>query len=165
MADGVTSGPSTATPAQQGPACGPVAARCQWLDYKQLTRDIMQRVSCTPEKHYQRFRTLTLEEMGLPFAFGQQLQGTLEWVKCHHPASLDQADEMAEDHLAAVPLIGRQRPSLLLYPSFPRLSVPSTRNPPVPAPQTHSPATHPMNPWGRPLPFPLCFCVFSFPGG
>ncbi|XP_060783178.1 uncharacterized protein LOC132890379 [Neoarius graeffei] len=30
--------------------------------------------------------------------------GGAEWVQCHRPASLDQAFELAEDHLAAVPM-------------------------------------------------------------
>lgn len=44
------------------------------LDYKQLTQAILQRVGRTLEQHRQCFRTLTLEEVGRPFVFLQQLR-------------------------------------------------------------------------------------------
>ncbi|XP_060781588.1 uncharacterized protein LOC132889279 [Neoarius graeffei] len=110
------------------------------LVYADLCQAVLQRVGHTPEQQRQRFRALCLEEVGRPFAFGQQLRdacrrwlradnrdaegivdlvtleqfitrppkGTVEWVQCHRLALLDQAIELAEDHLAAVPTAGSQ---------------------------------------------------------
>ncbi|XP_060778632.1 uncharacterized protein LOC132887175 [Neoarius graeffei] len=136
-----------------------------WLAYADLRRAILQRMGHTPEQQHQRFRALRMEEVGRPFAFGQQLRdacwrwlraddrdaegiidqvvleqfiaclpaGTAEWVQCHHPASLDQAVGLAEDHLAAVPAAGR--PTMLsLLPSSLSLSPPPC---PVLAPFPH----------------------------
>ncbi|XP_060780893.1 zinc finger and SCAN domain-containing protein 32-like [Neoarius graeffei] len=66
--------------------------------------------------------------------------GAAEWVQCHHPASLDQAIELAEDHLAAVPTARQQTtysppPSLSLSPS-----PPVSRPRPVPPPWRRGPA-------------------------
>ncbi|XP_060779358.1 SCAN domain-containing protein 3-like [Neoarius graeffei] len=72
-------------------------------------------------------------------------EGTAEWVQCHRPASLDQAIELAEDHMAAVPTAGRcaSLSSLFPSPSASRLCLipPPWRQrlapPPQPAQRTH----------------------------
>ncbi|XP_051519827.1 uncharacterized protein LOC127421099 [Myxocyprinus asiaticus] len=106
------------------------------LRYPELKKAILQQVGHSPEEHRRWFRTLTLSEVGHPFAFVQQLcdtcqwwvlaeepsdvggvidlvvleqfisklpKGTEEWVQCHRPSSLDEAVQLAEDHLAAYP--------------------------------------------------------------
>ncbi|XP_060773413.1 zinc finger protein 397-like isoform X1 [Neoarius graeffei] len=120
------------------------------LAYADLCRAVLQHVGRTPEQQQQCFRALRLEEVGQPFAFGQQLRdacwrwlradnrdaegiikqvvleqfvarlpaGTADWVQCHRPASLDQAIELAEDHMAAVPAAGQQTASSLLSSSL-----------------------------------------------
>ncbi len=49
--------------------------------------------------------------------------GTAEWVQCQRPASLDQAIQLAEDHLAACPGVGEppSNLSLSLSPNLPPL--------------------------------------------
>ncbi|XP_060774613.1 uncharacterized protein LOC132884734 [Neoarius graeffei] len=61
--------------------------------------------------------------------------GTAEWVQCHRPASLDQAVELAEDHLVAVPAAGQQMASSLLSSSLSLSLSPSSCVPSSP----HSP--------------------------
>ncbi|XP_060769996.1 uncharacterized protein LOC132881498 [Neoarius graeffei] len=119
-------------------------------------RAVLQRVGRTSEQQRQRFCALRLEEVGQPFAFGQQLrdacrrwlrtdyhdaegiidlvaleqfiaplpEGTAEWVQCHRPALLDQAIELAEDHMAAVLTAGQCVSSSPLFSLFLLLSPP-----------------------------------------
>ncbi|XP_060768622.1 fibrinogen C domain-containing protein 1 isoform X1 [Neoarius graeffei] len=143
------------------------------LAYADLRWAVLQRMGCTPEQQRQRFRALRLEEVGQPFAFGQQLRdacwrwlrannhdaegildqvaleqfvahlpaGTVEWVRCHRPASLDQAVELAEDHLVAVPAAGQQRTSSLLSSSLSLSPPPPVSRPhPIPPPRRRGPA-------------------------
>ncbi len=71
---------------------------------------------------------------------------TAEWVQCHHPTSLAQAIQLAEDHLAACPGVGEPRPtlslSLSLPPALPSPSLsPSPRSQVAAAGGPSSPAT------------------------
>ncbi|XP_060785448.1 uncharacterized protein LOC132891665 [Neoarius graeffei] len=142
------------------------------LAYVDLRRAVLQRVGRTPEQQRQRFRALRLEEVGRPFAFGQQLRdacwrwlradnrdaegiidqvaleqfvarlpaGTAEWVRCHRPVLLDQAVELAEDHLAAVPAAGQQMASSLLFSLSLSRPPPVSRPRPIPPPWRRGPA-------------------------
>ncbi|XP_060775570.1 zinc finger and SCAN domain-containing protein 29-like [Neoarius graeffei] len=143
------------------------------LAYADLRRAVLQHVGRTPEQQRQHFRALRLEEVGRPFAFGQQLldtcwrwlradncdgeeivdqvvleqfvsclpAGTAEWVQCHRPASLDQAVELVEDHLAAVPAAGQQMASSLLSSSLSLSPPPPVSRPcPIPPPRRWGPA-------------------------
>ncbi|XP_060786761.1 uncharacterized protein LOC132892488 [Neoarius graeffei] len=166
------------------------------LAYTDFRRAVLQCVGRTPEQQCQRFRAVRLEEVGRPFAFGQQLQdacwqwlradncdaegivdqvvleqfitclptGTAEWVQCHRPASLDRAIELAEDHLAAVPVAGQQTASSLLFSPLLSLSlspsscVPSSPHSPtaeVGAGTTPAGPPHPR----CPLISPFCVCL------
>ncbi|XP_060757179.1 SCAN domain-containing protein 3-like [Neoarius graeffei] len=165
------------------------------LAYADLRRAVLQRVGRTPEQQRQRFRALRLEEVGRPFAFGQQLRdacwqwlrannrdaegivdqvvleqfvarlpaGTAEWVQCHRPASLDQAVELAEDHLAAVPAAGQQMASSLLSSSL-SLSlslsscVPSSPHSPTAEAGAGSTPAGPPHPRCPPV-SPFCVCL------
>ncbi|XP_060769333.1 zinc finger protein 18-like [Neoarius graeffei] len=52
------------------------------LAYADLRRAVLQRMGRTPEQQRQRFRTLRLEEVGRPFAFGQQLRDACwQWLR------------------------------------------------------------------------------------
>ncbi|XP_060758551.1 uncharacterized protein LOC132869227 [Neoarius graeffei] len=52
------------------------------LAYADLRRAVLQRVGRTPEQQRQRFRALRLEEVGRPFAFGQQLRDACwRWLR------------------------------------------------------------------------------------
>ncbi|XP_060783177.1 uncharacterized protein LOC132890378 [Neoarius graeffei] len=67
--------------------------------------------------------------------------GTAEWVQCHRPASLDQAVELAEDHMAAVSVAGQQTASSLLSSSLSLSPSPPVSHPhPVPPPRRRGPA-------------------------
>ncbi|XP_060796560.1 uncharacterized protein LOC132898907 [Neoarius graeffei] len=170
------------------------------LAYVDLRRAVLQRVGHTPEQQHQRFHALRLEEVGRPFAFGQQLRdacwqwlrddscdaeglidqvvlqqfvthlpaGTAEWVQYHRPASLDQAIELVEDHLAAVPAAGQQMASSLLSSSLslslsPSSCVPSSpRSPTAEAGAGTTPAG-PLHPWCPPV-SPFCVCLSSTSG-
>ncbi|XP_060795406.1 zinc finger protein with KRAB and SCAN domains 5-like [Neoarius graeffei] len=168
------------------------------LAYADLCGAGLQRVGCTPEQQHQCFRALRLEEVGRPFAFGQQLRdacwqwlradscdaeglidqvvleqfvvrlpaGTAEWVQCHRPASLDQAIELAEDHLAAVPAAGQQMASSLLFSPLLSLSLSLSPSSCVPS-SPHSPTAEagagttpagPLHPWCPPV-SPFCVCL------
>ncbi|XP_067296075.1 uncharacterized protein [Pseudorasbora parva] len=51
------------------------------LVYEDLKRAILQRVGRSPEQHRQRFRTLTLDDSGRPFAFAHQLRDSCrKWL-------------------------------------------------------------------------------------
>ncbi|KAI5628938.1 hypothetical protein C0J50_10558 [Silurus asotus] len=52
------------------------------LEYDDLKQAILQRVGRTPEQHRQRFRALTLREVGRPFAFAHQLHDACRrWLR------------------------------------------------------------------------------------
>ncbi len=64
---------------------------------------------------------------------------TAEWVRCHHPTSLGQVIQLAEDNLAVCPGVGEPRPKLSLSLSLPP-SLPSpSLSRPVPAPRSRLP--------------------------
>ncbi|XP_051521444.1 uncharacterized protein LOC127422083 isoform X6 [Myxocyprinus asiaticus] len=52
-------------------------------------------------------------------------RGTAEWVHCHHPASLEEAVRLAEDHLAAYQRVVEPSHSLSPSPMFSPISSPS----------------------------------------
>ncbi|XP_060786790.1 uncharacterized protein LOC132892529 [Neoarius graeffei] len=119
------------------------------LMYVDLRRAILQHAGRSPEQQRQRFRSLCLEEVGQPFGqqlwdtcwqwlradnrdaegvidlvpMGQFVarlpEGTAEWVQCPRPALLDQAIELAEDHMVAVPTAGRHVSSSVFFLCFP----------------------------------------------
>ncbi|XP_060772389.1 uncharacterized protein LOC132883151 isoform X2 [Neoarius graeffei] len=100
-----------------------------------------------------------IDAVALGQFIAQLPRGTAEWVQCHHPALLDQAIELAEDHLAAVPVaVGHPAslslsfcaPFLLFLPSLP---TPWKQGPiPLqPAPRAH----------GSPSPSSPCVSVSS----
>ncbi|XP_060782398.1 uncharacterized protein LOC132889677 [Neoarius graeffei] len=89
---------------------------------------------------------------------------TAEWVQCHRPASLDQASELAEDYLAAVPMAGQQTASSLLSSlSLPLSSCVSSspHSPTAEAGAGATPAGLP-HPWCPPV-SPFCVCLFPPP--
>ncbi|XP_060763478.1 zinc finger protein 213-like [Neoarius graeffei] len=140
------------------------------LVYTDRHRAVLQCVGHTLEQQRQHFHGLRLEEVGRPFAFGQQLwdacrqwlradnhdaegivnlvaleqfvtrlpEGTAEWVQCHHLALLDQAIELAEDHMVAIPMAGQHVSSSPLS----SLSLPPSalRPCPIPPPRRQGPA-------------------------
>ncbi|XP_060786766.1 zinc finger and SCAN domain-containing protein 12-like [Neoarius graeffei] len=159
------------------------------LVYVDLRRAVLQRVGRTPEQQQQRFLALRLEEVGRPFAFGQQLrdacrrwlradnhdaeiidlvaleqfvarlpEGTVEWVQCHCPASLDQAIELAEDHMAAVPMAGQHVSPSPLSLSLPFCSSPSPHSPTAEEGAGSTPAG-PPHPWCPTISY-FRVCVF-----
>ncbi|XP_060758758.1 uncharacterized protein LOC132869552 [Neoarius graeffei] len=81
------------------------------------------------------------------------MEGTAEWVQCHCPASLDQAIELAEEHMAAVPTAGQcvsPSPLSSLSPSVPcPCPIPPPRRqgpaPPQPARCTHGVLSFPTS--------------------
>ncbi|XP_051558201.1 uncharacterized protein LOC127443558 [Myxocyprinus asiaticus] len=89
-------------------------------------------------------------------------KGTVEWVQCHRPASLEEAVRLAEDHMAAIPRA--EEPSYTLSP--PSVSSPSPLSShsalspgPVPAPRRQG-GLQPLRPVPRvweatPSPIPM----------
>ncbi|XP_060790702.1 uncharacterized protein LOC132894634 [Neoarius graeffei] len=75
------------------------------LAYADLRRAVLQRVGRTPEQQRQRFRALRLEEVGRPFAFGQQLRDACwRWLRadnCDAEGIIDQV--VLEQFIARLP--------------------------------------------------------------
>ncbi|XP_039525223.1 uncharacterized protein LOC120479052 [Pimephales promelas] len=63
---------------------------------------------------------------------GKLPKRTAQWVQCHRPTSLDQAIQLAEDHMVACSGVGESLPSVSLSPSL-SLSLSSK---PLPAPRS-----------------------------
>ncbi|XP_077076217.1 uncharacterized protein LOC143729068 [Siphateles boraxobius] len=64
---------------------------------------------------------------------------TAQWVQCHRPTSLDQAIQLAEDHMVACSGVGETLPSVSLSPSLSLsspASTPSLSTKPVPLPRS-----------------------------
>ncbi|XP_060794706.1 uncharacterized protein LOC132897455 [Neoarius graeffei] len=86
------------------------------LAYTDLRRAILQRVGRTPEQQRQRFRALCLEEVGRPFAFGQQL-----WDACWRWLRADNRDaEGIIDQVVLEQFIARLPSGVVILPlTFP----------------------------------------------
>ncbi|XP_060767864.1 uncharacterized protein LOC132875191 [Neoarius graeffei] len=154
---------------------------------------ILQCVGHTPEQQSQRFCTLTMEGVGQPFAFAQQLQDAcihlwLRAEECNTKGIIDTvvleqfitqlpggATRIAEgqDWLGGEPSIGTSEgkwascPFPLSFSLSPVLFLPFSLHPSHTCTMEvgfNSPAPSFPNPWFPTPPSPLCLCFFSFPG-
>ncbi|XP_060774272.1 uncharacterized protein LOC132884447 [Neoarius graeffei] len=72
------------------------------LAYADLRRAVLQRVGRTPEQQRQRFRTLRMEEVGSPFAFGQQLRDACwRWLRAEDRDAEGIIDQVALEQFVA----------------------------------------------------------------